>query len=178
MAAFYRYQLGGSGAPVGIMIVLLSALLGVLARQWWLRRTHPPRIIDYLALGVVVQLMQLAAITQIPNRAGYPFIEQAWWVLLLIYPLATMLLCQVFRNHEQQLIDQQAVLATQAEIERHRNHLEELVATRTAELAKALDAAEAASLGRTGGFRRSSPRRTSLRAASLAGGALHTAAKR
>lgn len=109
MAAFYRYQLGGIGAPVGIMIVLLSALFGVLARQWWLRRTQPPRPIDYLALGVVVQLMQFAAITQIPNRAGYAFIEQAWWVLLLFYPLATMLLCLMFRNIEQQLIDKAAL---------------------------------------------------------------------
>lgn len=35
MAALYRYQLGGIGAPVGIMVILLAALLGVLARQWW-----------------------------------------------------------------------------------------------------------------------------------------------
>jgi len=109
IAAVYRFQLGGGGATVGIMVVLLSAVLGVLARQWWLRRSRPPRPIDYLALGVVVQLMQLAAFTQLPDRAGYAFIEQAWWVLLLFYPLATMLLCLIFRNHEQQLINQQAL---------------------------------------------------------------------
>ena len=109
MAAFYRYQLGGIGATVGIVVVLLPALLGVLAREWWLRRTQPPRPIDYLALGVVVQFIQLAAFTQIPNRAGYAFIEQAWWVLLLFYPLATMLLCLMFRNVEQQLIDKAAL---------------------------------------------------------------------
>ena len=32
MAAVYRYQLGGSGAPIGLMVILLSALLGALAR--------------------------------------------------------------------------------------------------------------------------------------------------
>jgi PAS domain S-box-containing protein len=106
IAALYRFQLGGSGAMVGIMVVLMSALLGVLARQWWLRRSGAPQLIDYLVLGVVVQLAQLAAFTQLPNRAGYDFIEQAWWVLLLFYPLATTLLCLIFRNHEQQLIDQ------------------------------------------------------------------------
>lgn len=109
MAAFYRYHLGGIGAPVGITVALLPALLGVLARQWWLRRTQPPRPIDYLALGVMVQLVQLAAFTQIPNRAGYAFIEQAWWVLLLFYPLATLLLCLMFRNVEQQLINEAAL---------------------------------------------------------------------
>ena len=113
MAAVYRYQLGGIGGPVGVMVVLLSALLGVLARKWWLRRASPPRPVDYLALGVVVQLMQLAAFTQIPDQAGFAFIEQAWWVLLLFYPLATMLLCMIFRNHEQQLHDQQALSSAQ-----------------------------------------------------------------
>ena len=57
--------------------------------------------------------MQLAAFTQIPNRAGYPFIEQAWWVLLLFYPFATMLLCLIFRNYEQQLGDREALQAAQ-----------------------------------------------------------------
>jgi len=57
MAAVYRYQLGGSGAPIGIMVILLSALLGALARHLWLRRSSPPHPIHYLALGVVVQLM-------------------------------------------------------------------------------------------------------------------------
>ena len=111
MAAVYRLLLGGSGATVGVIVILLSASLGVLARHWWLRRSKPPRMIDYLALGVLVQLMQLAAFTQIPNRAGYPFIEQAWWILLLFYPLATMLLCLILRNHEQQVLDQQALFA-------------------------------------------------------------------
>jgi hypothetical protein len=113
MAAVYRYELGGAGATVGVTVVLLSALLGVLAREWWLRRSGPPQPIDYLALGVVVQLAQLAAFTQIPDRAGYVFIEQAWWLLLLIYPLATMLLCLIFGSHEQQLIDRQALQSAQ-----------------------------------------------------------------
>jgi diguanylate cyclase (GGDEF)-like protein/PAS domain S-box-containing protein len=109
MAAVYRLVLGGAGAPVGVAVVLLSALLGVVARHWWLRRSQPPRPVDYLALGVAVQLMQLAAFTQVPNRAGYAFIEQAWWVLLLCYPLATMLLCVMFRNFEQQVADKAAL---------------------------------------------------------------------
>lgn len=113
MAALYRVQLGGGGAPVGIMVILLAALLGVLARQWWQRRSGPPHYGHYLALGVVVQLMQLAAFTQLPDQAGYAFIEQAWWILLLFYPLATMLLCLIFRNYEQQVEERDALQAAQ-----------------------------------------------------------------
>ena len=93
MAAVFRYQLGGSGAAVGVIVVIQSALLGVLARQWWQRRATPPHSGHYVGLGVVVQLAQFAAFTQLPDRAGFVFIEHAWWVLLLFYPLTTMLLC-------------------------------------------------------------------------------------
>ena len=129
MAAIYRYQLGGIGAPVGIVIILASALLGVLARQWWLRRDAPPSAAQYLALGVVVQLVQLAAFTQIPDRAGYPFIEQAWWVLLLFYPLATMLLCMIFRDQEQRLENQQVLQTVQDAMIRERSMLRTLIDT-------------------------------------------------
>jgi len=113
MAAVYRYQLGGMGANVGILVVLQSALLGVLARHWWQRRSIPLHPAHFLALGVLVQVAQLAAFTLIPDRAGYAFIEQAWWVLLLFYPFATMLLCLVFHNYQQQLVDREALQAAQ-----------------------------------------------------------------
>ena len=113
MAAFYRYQLGGIGAPVGITVIVLAALLGALAQLWWQRRSSPPYHVHYLALGVAVQLMQLAAFTQVPDRAGYAFIEQSWWILLLFYPLATMLLCQIFRNYEQRVEEREALQAAQ-----------------------------------------------------------------
>ncbi|MEF8703883.1 MAG: LytS/YhcK type 5TM receptor domain-containing protein, partial [Candidatus Accumulibacter sp. UW26] len=85
MAAIYRYQLGGGGATVGVLVVLMSAVLGVLARRWLRRADSFPDPVKYLALGIVVQLTQVAAFTQLPNQAGYTFIEQAWWVLLLFY---------------------------------------------------------------------------------------------
>ena len=129
IAAIYRYQLGGPGATVGVIVILQSALLGVLVRKWWLRHNILPRPIHYLALGLMVQLAQLAAFTQIPSRAGYAFIEQAWWILLLFYPLATMLLCLIFRNYEQQMIDQDAFKAAQDTMVRERIILRTLIDT-------------------------------------------------
>ena len=64
----------------------------------------------------MAQAAQLAAFTQFPNRAGYPFIEQAWWVLLLFYPLATMLLCLIFREHAQRLKERQALQAARESV--------------------------------------------------------------
>ncbi len=113
LAGAYRIYLGGVGMPVGVTVIVASAVLGVLARLWWSRRPVAPHPLHYLALGLLVQAMQLAAFTQIPQRGGYPFIEQAWWVLVIFYPLATMLLCLIFRNYEQQLVDKDALKAAQ-----------------------------------------------------------------
>ncbi|WP_319240044.1 PAS domain S-box protein [uncultured Propionivibrio sp.] len=127
IAAFYRYQLGGIGAPVGIVIIVVSALLGVLARHWWRRGSVPPSPFQFFVLGVLEQVFQLAAFTQFPNRAGYPFIEQAWWVLLLFYPLATMLLCLFFQDQAQRLQNQRAAQAAQALALRERSMLRTLI---------------------------------------------------
>ncbi len=127
IAAIFRYQLGGSGAVVGVVVVIQSALLGVLARHWWLRRATQPHAGHYVGLGLVVQLAQFAAFSQLPNRAGFVFIEQTWWVLLLFYPLTTMLQCLLFRSFEQQLIDRQALIDTQAEVLRERSFLRSLI---------------------------------------------------
>ena len=129
MAAVYRYHLGGTGATVGVMVIAQSALLGVLAHWWWAKRRRSPSPLDFVALGVVVQIGQLVAFAQLPNRAGHAFIEQAWWVLLLFYPLATMLLCVSFRNYEQQQSDREALQAAEHAVVRERAILRTLIDT-------------------------------------------------
>ncbi|MEW6678330.1 MAG: bacteriohemerythrin [Pseudomonadota bacterium] len=127
MAVSFRWYLGGDGAVVGVTTIVLSALLGVLARLWLGRRTAPPHPLHYFALGVVVQLMQLAVFTQLPNQSGFVFIEAAWWVLLLLYPGATMLLSMSFRNYELHLMGQQALLEAQRAADRERTILRTLI---------------------------------------------------
>jgi len=129
IAAIYRYQLGGIGMAVGVAVIVQSALLGVLARHWWARQANPPPAWQYLALGVLVQIAQLGAFTQIPNDAGYGFIARAWWMLILFYPLTTMLMCLIFRNYEQRLLDQQALAEAQEAVLRERVFLRSLIDT-------------------------------------------------
>jgi PAS domain S-box-containing protein len=129
MAGAYRYMLGGGGVPVGVTVIVVSALLGALARWRWRRRRQPPTAGHYLGLGVVVQLAQLAAFTQIPDRAGFVFIAQAGWVLVVFYPLATMLLCLIFRDQALQLEHKRALQATQEAVARERTILRTLLDT-------------------------------------------------
>ena len=68
-------------------------------------RTYVPELIDYFLLGVVVQLMQLTAFTR-NSQPSYPSLSRlgCCWCL----PLATTLLCMMFRNVEQQRMDRPA----------------------------------------------------------------------
>lgn len=129
IAAIYRYQLGGIGAPVGLFVIFVSATFGVLARQWMPARPAISNALYFWGLGLLVQIAQLAAFTQIPNQAGYPVITQAWWVLLLFYPLATMMLCLFFNDQEQRLVEQQVMQETQAAMMRERAMLRTLIDT-------------------------------------------------
>ncbi len=129
LAAAYRYHLGGVGMVVGLLVIGQSALIGVLAREAWARRGTSPRAGHYLAVGVVVQLAQMLAFTQIPNGAGYAFIAQAWWLLLGLYPLATMVLCIVIRDAERHVADQRALRDSRELAERERSMLRTLIDT-------------------------------------------------
>jgi PAS domain S-box-containing protein len=129
IAGAYRYHLGGSGAIVGLLVVFQSAFLGVLARHWWLRRNKIPTLVDFLIFGLAVQLAQLFAFTQLPDQTGYAFIKQSWWALLLFYPPATAMLCLIFQRHEQHLLNQDRLKASQAEVARERAMLRTLIDT-------------------------------------------------
>lgn len=78
---------------------------------------QPPSAIDRLYSARLSGAVDaVAAFTQLPNQAGYAFIEQAWWVLLLFYPPATMFLFLMFRHVEQHLIDQAALKSARDEL--------------------------------------------------------------
>ncbi len=129
MAALYRYSLGGVGALIGVVVIVQSALLGVAARYWWLNSSSQKiSAFKFFGLGVVVQLAQLVAFTQIPN-SGFAFIEKAWWILLSAYPLATMLLCLIFRNYEQHQHSQLALRQAENEVLREKAILRTLIDT-------------------------------------------------
>lgn len=129
MAAAYRYQLGGVGLPVGIFLIAVSALLGVAARHFWEQAGKPPSAFRLLALGIVVQLAQLAAFTQIPEKAGFTFIRQAWWILLLFYPPATLILYFSIKDQEQKVESERALLNAQKLALRERSLLRALIDT-------------------------------------------------
>ena len=109
IAGAYRYWLGGAGAVVGVVVAIQSGLIGVMAKHLWQRNPREPGLAQFFGLGLIVQIAMFAAFTQVPGGVGYKFVSDAGVYVLIFYPLATMLLCQIFNDHRHRLIDQHAI---------------------------------------------------------------------
>ena len=93
MTAAFRLQQGGVGALAGVVVILVSGLIG-LAWRWWRR----PRLADIswqelYALGLVVNSAMLAVMPMmLPSELARIILVGVGLPVLLIYPLATVAL--------------------------------------------------------------------------------------
>lgn len=98
---FYRLNLGGTGAFMGVAVIATSALIGLV----W-RKLHP-KIIEEKKLGEVyvvsfiVHLVMLACTILLPKEIRIDTLNVIWWPVLLIYPIATTLIAKLLFNREE-----------------------------------------------------------------------------
>ena len=98
---FYRFNLGGTGAFMGVAVIATSALIGLV----W-RKLHP-KIIEEKKLGEVyvvsfiVHLVMLACTILLPKEIRIDTLNVIWWPVLLIYPIATTLIAKLLFNREE-----------------------------------------------------------------------------
>lgn len=93
IAAAYRISLGGTGAVVGVAVIVESATLGV--GFYYLRRRRAELVgpLHLLALGLIVNAIMLALFTQLPGGLTTPAMQQIALVAITIYPVATAAVC-------------------------------------------------------------------------------------
>ncbi|MDX9976271.1 MAG: PAS domain S-box protein, partial [FCB group bacterium] len=103
MCAVYRIRLGGSGALMGVSVITASALLGVAFHYY--RRNHPSAMRpQYLyTFGLAVHLVMLALMGLLPGAAQAEAYRQIAIPVILIYPVATLLVCLLFLDQESRL---------------------------------------------------------------------------
>jgi PAS domain S-box-containing protein len=96
----YRVSLGGVGVYVGTLVIIESALFGVMF--YYLRRRnprweHPFRL---WLFGMAVQSTMLLLQLLLPNNMGWQVLPQIGPTVLLLYPLGFMVAAQVFLENE------------------------------------------------------------------------------
>lgn len=100
MCIAYRLYLGGAGAIVGVLVIIESALFGVL---FYYLRSRNPRWEHPFALwlfGVAVQSMMLFLQLLLPNQLGWQVVPQIGLSVLLFYPLGFMVAAFVLLENE------------------------------------------------------------------------------
>lgn len=101
VSAAYRLWLGGGGAPVGVAVIITSSALGVVFYFIRKKLGKPLGATSLFGFGLLVHAVMLALFQLLPDRAGEKVIQDLGIVIILLYPLATMLICLLFQDYEE-----------------------------------------------------------------------------
>lgn len=114
LAGAYRVWMGGVGTFVGVAIIVEAGALGV-AFHYWLRRTgRRPGTAALLAFGLAIHVIMAAMLLTLPGDARQLAWTEAGVAILVVYPLATMLVCRLFLDHERQDRDRASLAQNEA----------------------------------------------------------------
>jgi len=94
----YRISLGGPGMIVGVVVVLTTSILGILAHKYYFQQ-----IIDNLKnrgwkfylFGVIVHVDMLLCMLILPADLRMETLESILLPVIILYPLGTYLLCKI-----------------------------------------------------------------------------------
>ncbi|QOX77785.1 PAS domain-containing protein [Trichlorobacter lovleyi] len=120
MAAGYRYWLGGVGAPMGVAVIIGSGAIGVAGH--YLRRSWPRTVspVGFYLFGLLVHLWMIGCMSFLPAAVALVVLANITLPVLLVYPVATLLVCQLFLQMERHI-------AIEQELEQERNSLSSLI---------------------------------------------------
>jgi len=102
VAGSYRLYLGGDGAAVGLGVIVMSAGVGTLFYYYRKRIGGHLTALHLLGFGLLVHVFMLALFQLLPGGHGLRIVEEAGPIILLVYPLATMLISMLFQDYEEQ----------------------------------------------------------------------------
>ncbi len=108
-AGIFRAHLGGVGAYVGIATIIVSAALGVLFHYIWNVKGQRISLIKLWLFGILVNSIMLMIFLGLPGSAGTEVVRQMGLAILVFYPIATVLVCQLFLDYERQISNSRAL---------------------------------------------------------------------
>ena len=99
----YRLWLGGGGALMGISVISSSAGVGVLFH--YLRKQYPflMRNLPLLGFGFLVHFIMVCCMFLLPEKNRWEALQNIAPAVLLLYPIATMVICRLFVDRENHL---------------------------------------------------------------------------
>ncbi|MGC8803654.1 MAG: PAS domain S-box protein, partial [Bacteroidales bacterium] len=121
IAAVFRYWLGGPGMVMGIVVIILSGLIGLAWRNFIPDVFGRNRMWKILGMGMAVHIVMLAATVLLPSAVAFDTFKNIAPSVLTLYPLATVLLSTLLLEREKKLQREKLIEASE---QRFRNLFE------------------------------------------------------
>lgn len=119
IAVAYRLYQGGAGVYMGILVILSSAMIGVLF-NWWSRcQGLRPGFLFLGFMGLAVHLVMLLLVFILPQEHIYPTLQAIFIPVITLFPAATALIGWIFLNQQTRMAEKMQVIRNE---ERFRNY--------------------------------------------------------
>ncbi|MEI7635050.1 MAG: PAS domain S-box protein [bacterium] len=102
MALIYRILQGGMGVITGVLVILSSALAGLVFHFRWTRQGAEISVWQFLWFGLLVHAVMLLLTFSLPHIIAISTLKRIGLPVLLIYPLATVLIGKILSDHKAQ----------------------------------------------------------------------------
>lgn len=113
MTVTCRLALGGVGTLTGSLVILSSAVIGLLGHFYIKPSIRPPSAQSLYVFGLIVHLAMIALMFTLPGGMGLEVVKRIGFPVLLLYPLATILAGKILSDQVQALQLTEALRASE-----------------------------------------------------------------
>ncbi|NLP31271.1 MAG: PAS domain S-box protein [Clostridiales bacterium] len=99
-AIIFRLFQGGMGAIPGIAVISTSAIIGSVWRRWTTIKKIQVRWYNIYIMGLIVHITMIACMLLMPYPDNINVIREITLPVLIIYPIATVLLCLLLTKQQ------------------------------------------------------------------------------
>lgn len=127
MMVTLRLYIGGAGAGVGSLVIILPACIGLAWRYLSHYFNQPHDWIRLYLFGLIIEFTVLACLLFMPESVRFKIIEAVWFPLVAIYPIGTMLLGLILRRQGERRKAEIDLKQSQSLLAREKSQLRGLV---------------------------------------------------
>ena len=100
LSIIYRAYVGGVGVYAGILSMLFASLIGMLWRYHIRQSFKLNRYVEFYIFGVLVHIFVLLSQLAFPYPLNIEVVSRVSWMMLIVFPIATMLLSVALLNQQ------------------------------------------------------------------------------
>jgi len=99
MTLICRILQGGVGTNMGVLVILSSAILGIIFHYRWILKDVKVSFWQYLGFGLIVHITMLIFTSALPWNMTWDVLNRISLPVMLFYPTATIIIGKVLSEH-------------------------------------------------------------------------------